>query len=169
MSGRGVVATPVGKKRLNQNAQRTGGKGKPKVITVAKAVPPVATGVKVVAAPKLTTFASARDLWGDIARQAAVDNEVNVGRLKGRVGIANGRITRGKVSFDVTKLVKKLGTDVCLPVAIGSSEAAYNVVFCDKRGEAGHEHDGKAHRGLEKWAKDFNDLNSGEAYRQGFV
>lgn len=139
------------------------------MIAVAKAVPPAATGVKVVAAPKLTTFASARDLWGDIARQAAVDNEVNVGRLKGRVGIANGRITRGKVSFDVTKLVKKLGTDVCLPVAIGSSEAAYNVVFCDKRGEAGHEHDGKAHRGLEKWAKDFNDLNSGEAYRQGFV
>ena len=143
------------------------------MITVAKAVPPVATGVKVVAAPKLTTFASARDLWGDIARQAAVDNEVNVGRLKGRVGIANGRITRGKVSFDVAKLVKELGTDVCLPVAIGSSETAatidFNVVFCDKRGEAGHEHDGKAHRGLEKWSKKFNDRNSGEAYQQGFV
>ena len=165
-----MVAALVGKKRLNQNAQRTGGKGKPKVIAVARAVPPVATGVTAVAAPKATIFASARDLWGDVARQAAVDNELNVGRLKGRVGVANGRITRGKVSFDVAKLVKKLGTDVCLPVAIGTSEtAAYNVVFCDKGGEAGHEHDGKAHRGLEKWAKDFNDHNSGEAYRQGFV
>ena len=138
--------------------------------TLAKAVPPVATGVKIAAVPKITNFASARDLWGDIARQAAVDNEVNVGRLGSRVGIANGRIARGQVSFDVAKLVKRLGTDVCLPVAIGTSEtAAYNVVFCDKKGEAGHEHDGKAHRGLEKWAKDFNDLNSGKAYRKDFV
>ena len=46
---------------------------------------------------------------------------------------------------------------------------AHNVVFCDKEGEAGHEHDGKAHRGLEKWSKKFNGRNSGEAYRQGFV
>jgi hypothetical protein len=140
------------------------------VSAVAKAGAPVATGAKVVPVPKAPTFASVRDLWGDIARQAAVDNEVNVGRLKGRVVIAKGRIARGKVSYDVAKLVKKLGTDVCLPVAIGTSEtAAYNVVFCDKQGEAGHEHDGKAHSGLEKWSQEFNDHNSGEAYRRRFV
>ena len=119
---------------------------------------------------KATNFSSARDLWGSIARQAAVDNEENVGRLKDRVVIAKGRIVRGKASFDVAKLVKELGTDVCLPVAIGTSEtAAHNVVFCDKKGEAGHEHDGKAHSSLEKWSKKFNDRNSGEAYRQDFV
>ena len=90
--------------------------------------------------------------------------------MKDRVVIAKGRIVRGKASFDVAKLVKELGTDVCLPVAIGTSEtAAHNVVFCDKKGEAGHEHDGKAHSSLEKWSKKFNDRNSGEAYRQGFV
>ena len=88
-------------------------------------------------------------LWAEVADQAGKGVSVNVG---------------------IQRLTKALGKVVCLPVAIGTSrEAAHNVVFCGERGKAGHEHDGAAHAGLEKWAQDFNDRKTGAAFRAGFA
>lgn len=116
------------------------------------------------------TSLSGRDLWAEIAAQAAKDNSVNVGRLKSRVSSTPTHITRSGTSFDVSKLRSFLGPTACLPVAVGTSgTVALNVVFCGEQGQPGHEHDGAAHVGLEKWAKDFNDRSTGAAYRAGFV
>ena len=79
-------------------------------------------------------------------------------------------MARGGDAFNIQKLTKALDTAVCLPVAIGASgKAAHDVVFCWERGKAGHEHDGAAHAGLEKWAQDFNDRKTGAAFRAGFA
>lgn len=116
------------------------------------------------------TSLSGVNLWAEIAAQAGKDNSVNVGRLKSRVSSTPTHITRSGTTFDIGKLRGILGPTVCLPVAVGtSSTAALNVVFCGKQGQPGHEHDGAAHVGLEKWAKDFNDRSTGAAYRAGFV
>ena len=50
-----------------------------------------------------------------------------------------------------------------------SLDSSLNVVFFDKEGQTGHEHDGVAHSGLESFARDFNDYNTGSAFRQCFV
>jgi hypothetical protein len=116
------------------------------------------------------TSLSGVNLWAEIAAQAVKDNSMNVGRLKSRVSSTSTHITRSGATFDVGKLRAILGPTACLPVAVGTSgTAALNVVFCGKRGQPGHEHDGAAHAGLEKWAKDFNDRSTGAAYRAGFV
>ena len=95
---------------------------------------------------------------------------MNVGKLQSRIKHTTGHIARGGFVFDVAKLTVALGSVVCLPVALGASEtAAHNVAFCDKKGQAGHEHDGKAHRGLESWAMKFNDRLTGDTFRQGFI
>jgi hypothetical protein len=116
------------------------------------------------------TSLSGRSLWAEIADQAGKDNSVNVGRLGDRVTWTSTHVTRGGDAFSIQKLTKALGTAVCLPVAIGTSgQAAHNVVFCGERGKAGHEHDGAAHAGLEKWAQDFNDRKAGAAFRADFA
>ena len=116
------------------------------------------------ASPRALTFG------GEIARQANVGNEANVGRLESRIKHTTGHIARGRAVFDVAKLTAELGNSVCLPVAIGTSAtAAHNVVFCGKKGQVGHEHDGKAHRGLESWAMKFNDRLTGDTFRQCFI
>ena len=173
MGGGLVVGGLVGKKRPTQRAQRTGVKGKVKLsgspqagaatTSVSKAASVHSasgkgSGTRGGSANASASFVSAADLWAEIARQANVDNEVNVGKLQSRIKHTTGHIARGRFVFDVAKLTAALGNVVCLPVALGTSEtAAHNVVFCDKKGQAGHEHDGKAHKGLESWAKKFND------------
>jgi len=190
VSGGMVGGGPVGsglvvKKRPTGRAQRTGARGKvklggsPQAGAATSSVSKAATvhsasgkgsGTKGGSANASASFPSAADLWGEIARQANVDNEVNVGKLQSRIKHTTGHIARGRFVFDVAKLTTALGKVVCLPVALGTSEtAAHNVVFCDKRGQAGHEHDGVAHRGLESWAKKFNDHHTGVTFRQGFV
>ena len=175
----------VGKKRPTLGAQRTGAKakvklgGSPQAGAAASSVSKAASmlsasgkgsGTKGGSANASASFVSAADLWGEIAKQASVDNEVNVGKLQSRIKHTTGHIGRGRFVFDVAKLTAALGNVVCLPVALGTSEtAAHNVVFCDKRGQVGHEHDGVAHRGLESWAKKFNDRHTGDNFRQGFV
>ena len=115
-------------------------------------------------------FRQAVDVWADIEAQAAIDNAANVGVMAWQIAWPVGQITRGRHAFCVTKLRKELGPDVCLPVAIGTSKTAkLNVVFCDKTGAPGHEHDGTAHSGLEKWAGLFNHYKTGWTFRQGFV
>ena len=175
----------VGKKRPTQRAQRTGAKGKAKVNgspPAGVATAPVSkaasvhsasgrgSGTKGGSASASASFVSSPDLWADIAKQANVDNEGNVGKLQSRIKHTNGHVARGRAVFDVAKLTTELGNVVCLPVAIGTSiVAAHNVVFCDKKGQAGHEHNGDAHKGLEVWAKKFNDRYTGETFRQGFI
>ena len=137
-----------------------GGKGKKAATAAASA----AGGSK-----SFNTTLSGPKLWAEIAAQAAKDNSVNVGRLGDRISYTKTHIVRGFVAYDMGKLSKALGSHVCLPVAVGSSIiAAHNVVFCDQRGQPGHEHDGNAHAGLEKWAKDFNDRVAGPAFQAGF-
>ena len=115
-------------------------------------------------------FQQAADVWADIETQAAIDNAANVGLLASQIAWPVGQITRGRNAFCVAKLRKELGPDVCLPVAIGTSKTAkLNVVFCDQAGTPGHEHDGTAHSGLEKWAGLFNHYGTGGGFRQGFV
>ena len=100
------------------------------------------SGTKGGSANASASFVSAAYLWGEIAKQANVDNEVNVGKLQSKIKHTTGHIARGRFVFDVAKLTA-LDNVVCLPVALGTSEtAAHNVVFCDKKGQAGHEHDG---------------------------
>ena len=171
-------------KRAAASSQRLGAKANPKVRVV---ITPVAAAAKgkggsavrgagkgSVAGGGSSTggasFTSAPDLWAEIAKQAALDNGVNGGKLKGRIKRTKGHIARGRHVFDEAKLVKELGTGACLPVAIGTSlDSSLNVVFCDKEGQLGHEHDGVAHSGLESFALDFNDYNTGRAFRQRFI
>ena len=168
------------KKRQTTLAQRTGSKGNPKVKVKSAAPSQASKGAQGSRASKSGgasvsvhaggSFVPGADLWAEIAAQAALDNSKNVGKLKDRISYSNGKISRGRNAFDVARLTKELGTDICLPVAIGTSKvAAHNVVFCGKKGKPGHEHDGKAHLGLESWAKDFNDHSTGPAFRADFV
>ena len=99
-----------------------------------------------------------------------MENEKNVGRLAERIRYSPGYISRGADKFNVELLEKELGQDACLAVAIGTSiTAAHNVVFCDKAGQPGHEHDRVAHNNLETWAANFNHRKTGPAFRQRFV
>ncbi len=110
------------------------------------------------------------DLWREIAQQASVDNEKNVGRLAYRIKYSPGHIMRGREKSNIELLEKELVKNTCLAVAVGTSTvAALNVVFCDKVGQQGHEHDGVAHINLEVWAAGFNDQKRGSAFRQRFV
>ena len=153
-------------------ARPGGGKGKGGARvsqTPGAAATPVVSG-NVSGTQSFNTSLSGSRLWAEIADQAGKDNSVNVGRLSDRVTWTTTHVTRGGDAFSIQRLTKALGKAVCLPVAIGtSSKAAHNVVFCGERGQAGHEHDGAAHAGLEKWAKDFNDRTAGAAFRAGFA
>lgn len=160
-------------KRKAAPAQRNGRLVKQRVVpaTLAGAAP--AASVVSGNASSIKTFntsLSGKSLWAEIADQAGIDNSVNVGRLDDRITWTSTHVVRGGAAFSIKKLTKALGKVVCLPVAIGTSaKAELNVVFCGDRGKAGHEHDGAAHAGLEKWAKAFNDRATGPAYRAGFA
>ena len=155
----------------------TGGKGKKggrgtnvSVTTQGAAAATPAGSVSQNQSTSFNTSLSGKGLWAEIATQAARDNSVNVGRLKHRVTSTPTHITRSGATFDIGKLRNVLGPTACLPVAVGTSAtAAHNVVFCGRQGQPGHEHDGAAHAGLEKWAKDFNDRSTGAAYQAGFL
>ena len=156
-------------KRQTTMAQRVGSNGNPKV-KVKGAQGSQASQPGGASVSGGGSFVPGADLWAEIAAQAALDNSENVGKMKDRISYSGGKISRGRNAFDVAKLTKELGLDICLPVAIGTSKvAAHNVVFCDKKGKPGHEHDGKAHLGLESWAREFNDHSTGPSFRADFV
>jgi len=156
-------------KRLSAVQQRTGPKGNAK-IHANVVVKSQKTGVKGGGGSPFNSSLRGPDLWREIAQQASVDNEKNVGRLAGRIKYSPGHIVRGREKFNIELLEKELGKNICLAVAVGTSTvAALNVVFCDKVGQQGHEHDGTAHSNLGAWAANFNDQKRGSAFRQRFV
>ena len=108
----------VGKKRPTPRAQRTGGKGKVKLggspqagaattlVSKAASVHSASgkgSSAKGGSASASASFVPAHDLWAEIAKQAGVDNEVNVGKLQSRIKHTAGHIARSRFVFDVAK------------------------------------------------------------------
>ena len=101
----------------------------------------------------------AKSKWEDIQKKFDTDPASVVGCLaseistqeRGKYYVRNGK------TYDAAKLKAVIGNK-CIACAIGTStNGKMNVVFCNKKGEAGHEHDGNMHVMPEGWAKKFND------------
>ena len=98
-------------------------------------------------------------MWMKLEEEFKANADSIVGKLASAVTMdrKNGTVTRGRFVYSIQKLQAKLGKDICLPVAIGTSRITQlNCVFCPHKGEAGHEIKGEYHFFPKGWHANFN-------------
>lgn len=97
--------------------------------------------------------------WVKLEEDFNTDADSIVGRWSSQVIVnrKKGTVTRGFATYSIQKLQAKLGANICLPVAVGTSRIPQlNCVYCPKKGAEGHEILGECHSFPAGWHANFN-------------
>jgi len=97
--------------------------------------------------------------WVKLEEEFKNDPDAIVGRWASQVTVdrKKGTVNRGYATYSIQKLQAKLGANICLPFAVGTSRIPQlNCVYCPKKGEEGHEISGECHSFPAGWHANFN-------------
>ena len=97
--------------------------------------------------------------WEKLEEDFKTDADSILGRWSRHVTVnkTKGTVTRGFSTYSIRKLQAKLGAEICLPVAVGTSRIPQlNCVYCPRKGVEGHEISGECHTFPAGWHANFN-------------